>query len=187
MSLTMTGLNLDDTFAAWTDVQGRFFQCFSLYIWIARVHPFITNPHPTVIAVKNAAVESSIMTVRDIDDFFSARKNRPDDLRATDFGGYASTGSFLSKDEREAINKKLAHLTYEAVRQAKIKTNPRMWNVAELVQRAGTRMIHFALHLEKVFVSNATMVASVKDFRRVTDKMLAEVRNMAAAEMMITD
>lgn len=67
--------------------------------------------------LSDAARLQSFLALRKLDDFFGGVKPRAGDLTAPDFGidvpsvlGDAG-GSFLVKDERETINKGVAHLT----------------------------------------------------------------------------
>lgn len=57
----------------------------------------------------NAALDSTLMSLRCFNEFFSPDHQR-DDIRATDFPG-VSMQPFLPSDEAKAINKYLAHIT----------------------------------------------------------------------------
>jgi hypothetical protein len=60
-------------------------------------------------------LESLLLHVRLLDDFLGNRRRRgpkgDDDLTAKDYNSSWSTNGFLKRDERSAINKRLAHLT----------------------------------------------------------------------------
>jgi len=61
----------------------------------------------------------SFLALRKLDDFFGGVKPKPGDLTASDFGIDVPSvlgevgNTFLAKDERERINKGVAHLTEE--------------------------------------------------------------------------
>lgn len=83
-------------------------------------HPDFQSEQLAIFAVKDACVESVLMSVRDLDDFFllradKKRRSHESDIRAVDFFGYISRGAFLSNDERDSINQWIAHLTYNPV------------------------------------------------------------------------
>ncbi len=148
----------EDAAEAWQDVMARAFQCFALYHWRTRIHGDPrASTDPAFALLQNAALESSLMSIRDLDDFFASRSgSRSDDIIAVDYGFPSGLG-FLSPDEREAINKKLAHLTYRAVyehRQNPTHPNPRTWNNADLANRAMIVFGQFLDHLEASFFAN---------------------------------
>lgn len=66
--------------------------------------------------IKNACMDSTLIALRDLDDFFTERepaKRKPhngDDIRALNFG-YKGSHAFLTQTERERINKLIAHTT----------------------------------------------------------------------------
>jgi hypothetical protein len=100
---------------AWKWVQIRFLQFFTLLIWktkgldaMERAGGTLSRGELQLLDI--AALESTLMSLRDIDDFFNTRA-RADDLRATDFGAFQDMGSYLQPSEREILNKALAHLT----------------------------------------------------------------------------
>ena len=125
-------------------IYNRLHRGFTLYHWIRQVFPML-HEHPRfqeasfeIFTVKNACVESTLLSVRDIDDFFRPRvvSDRGSDLRATDFYGFKSPGPFLFATERESINQWIAHLTYAPVwtGTSGIAPDPaRNWNSADLV------------------------------------------------------
>ena len=57
--------------AAWQDVLARGYQAFAYYHWwsLEKLNPTFAQD-TTCITVKNAALESSLMSIRDLDDFF---------------------------------------------------------------------------------------------------------------------
>jgi hypothetical protein len=67
--------------------------------------------------VSDATRLQSFLALRKLDEFLSGKKRRDDDLIVADFGiGKATVlgdlgDNFLSADERESINKSVAHLT----------------------------------------------------------------------------
>lgn len=162
---------------------------FSLYLWRTRVHPMLTE-HPgfsdekfAVLAVKNACVESALLSVRDIDDFFRHRtsKTRDSDVRAEDFFGYRSPGPFLSDEERGSINQWIAHLTYEPVWGGNSGIAPdsvRDWDTAELVGKAARSVFDFLAHIERELSKEEP--AESEGIRTVRNVLALALKNMEA-------
>jgi hypothetical protein len=100
---------------AWKWVQIRFLQVFTVHIWNAKGKRALSNSGLRVGEIQlleNAALESTLMSLRDIDDFFDdVSASKPDDLRVADFGVFAHSGRYLTRTERQILNKALAHLT----------------------------------------------------------------------------
>jgi hypothetical protein len=176
-----------DAAEVWQDVLSRAFQVFSYYhwYWLEIENPNLKTDNHS-ITVKNAALESSLMSIRDLDDFFGSSGKQKDDVIAADFG-YSSSGRFLSMDEREGINKKLAHLTYRGVHERRkdgAQPNPRTWNFAELAARAMTRFTTFLGLLEiNFFVGDAAQQGLVQSARRTIDLTLANIKALAKHEL----
>ena len=80
--------------------------------------------------LRNATIESSLLSIRILNDFFRA-DGFPTDIKAHHYGGFCSPGEFLSATERTDINKHLAHLTTE-----RADTFPKPWALYDLVIRA---------------------------------------------------
>jgi len=100
----------------------RLFRFFVPYLWINRIPPIIeTLPefpakHAAVVVVLNACVETALMGLRDLDDFFrpNRRNDKPNSIRASDFG-FRAPNRVLSFSERASINTHAAHLSYAPV------------------------------------------------------------------------
>lgn len=175
--------------AAWEDLQGRIFQCFALLVWLVDIKPRLQEPVPRRRKlVANATVESTLLAVRDLDDFFSADNGRDEDIRATHYG-YASPGRFLTKDVRDGINQKLVHLTYRAVKE-RLNTpdgpNPRQWDSADLVERAMDRVLPFFDFLEReFFVGNVGRIDDIQAARFGVSEYLHALKTVAELERII--
>jgi len=81
-------------------------------------------------ALRNATIESSLLSIRILNDFFRAG-GFPTDIKAHHYLGFSSPGEFLTPTERTNINKHLAHLTTE-----RADAFPRSWPFYDLVVRA---------------------------------------------------
>ena len=82
-------------------------------------HPDFQHEFFKIETVKNACLQSTLMCIRDWDDFFSKKdeknsRSRESDIRADGFLGYKSPGQFLGT-KRDSINQRIAHLTYHPV------------------------------------------------------------------------
>jgi hypothetical protein len=170
----------EETIDAWQDVQSRAFQCFAFYMWRTRIGPQWKGGRdiPAVLT-EDATVESTLMSVRDLDSFFRLRRRQPDDILADDYAGFQSPGAFLSQPEVASINKKLAHLTYVAVRERRqmgVGHKPRMWNSADLVTRAMDRMVPFMMFLASTYFASEPVLAG--QVRRAIDLLRSYVKGM---------
>ena len=180
-----------DAAEAWQDVLSRGFQMFAYYHWwsLEQLNPSLVRDK-TCITIKNAALESSLMSIRDLDDFFLCRTDaRQDDLIASDYG-FPAGSNFLSVVERDAINKKLAHLTYrsaEELQQDPLRRNPRTWNNAEMVNRATSLLLKFLDHLESVFfVGDNAQIGMICTARKTIQLTLKNINAVAQSEMDFT-
>jgi hypothetical protein len=88
-------------------------------------------------ALRNSTIESSLLSIRLLNDFFAPRRY-PTDIRAEDYVGYTSPGQFLSSDEARALNKHLAHLTTE-----RADAFPRGWSIYDMIRRCHDAAITF--------------------------------------------
>jgi len=80
--------------------------------------------------IYNATIESSLLSIRILNDFFRA-DGFPTDIKAHHYNGFSSPGEFLTSAERTDINKHLAHLTTE-----RADAFPKPWPLYDLVVRA---------------------------------------------------
>jgi hypothetical protein len=102
----------EDKTRAVDSVINRANQAFALYLWVRTVRPMLAT-HPKfqdgyfeIQTVKNACIQSTLICIRDLDDFFATDKERwESDVRASDFLGYESPGRFLTDEERDTIHR----------------------------------------------------------------------------------
>ena len=151
-------------------------------------HPAISENHFEIVSIQNACVESVLMSVRDLDDFFAPRTNKThdSDVRASDFHGYVSPGRFLSDPQRDSINQWIAHLTYQPVWTNTTGIAPdtsRNWNTTEFVGKAARSVIMFLNYLEcNLSRENSDMVNDIQKVKRTLDLMLKNMDNLAMLE-----
>lgn len=94
-------------------------QCFTLLIWLIKVKPHISPSNSDgkeiILMMQNAAIETSLVSFRCLNEFFRGRdrRHRKDDVIAEDYFGYKTPGPFLTDLESINLNKKLLHLTYQ--------------------------------------------------------------------------
>ena len=101
---------------------------------------FATSSVPTNVkeVLRNATIESSLLNIRLLNDFFAPRRY-PTDIRAEDYVGYVSPGQFLDSDEARALNKRLAHLTTERAADAFSMG----WSIYDMIRRAHDAAVTF--------------------------------------------
>jgi hypothetical protein len=78
--------------------------------------------------IGNALLESALIHLRALDDFFYREPNKDtkDDVFAVDYAGGWTLIPLLTKDERADINKRLAHITTRRTRE------PRKWELSSM-------------------------------------------------------
>src|SRR5690242_6443302 len=92
-------------------------------------------------ALRNSTIQSSLLNLRLLNDFFLPRRY-PADIRAEDYVGYASPGQFLDTDEVRALSKHIAHLTTERADDYR-----RGWSIYDMVRRAHDAAVTFITFL----------------------------------------
>lgn len=88
--------------------------------------------------VVNACLTATLVSLRDLDEFFDSRAGRPDDLRAHQFG-YSEGARFLSETERRDICKLIVHSTDRTDRVDWEYS----WDLIELLDKAVKQSIKF--------------------------------------------
>jgi hypothetical protein len=163
----------------------RLYRSLSLYYWKTRIYPMLKvhvqfqDELPAIFAVKDACVEAVLMSVRDIDDFFSRKKTWPNDLRSSDFG-YPSSETFLAA-ERDSINQLIAHLTYQPICASKPNALPRLqqsWNTVELCGRAMRAAVGFLDYL--ICQWSHEHPDEAKKFQEIKNLLELTLKNMEA-------
>jgi len=130
-----------------------FTQSVACFVW-RYDHGGIATPWPPSNykeeMAANACLESSLMSMRTLNEFFRdhspKHKPRPDDVRAFQYPGYVTLGSFLTKDDEDEIHKRLAHLSTR-----RLAATPG-WQLKMLWDPSSERMIHFLEYLRRDFV-----------------------------------
>src|SRR5881628_3515794 len=82
-------------------------QAPSAFVWESYfTKAFAKNPvsPDSLKALRNATIESSLLSVRILNDFFAPRRY-PTDIRASDYVGFSSPGTFLTDQEARDLNK----------------------------------------------------------------------------------
>src|SRR5438445_610910 len=86
----------------------------------------VKGPGIAMDVIGNATVESSLISIRALDEFFDPREGRSNDIRSHHYVGYRSPGRFLEKQEFDTIGRRIAHLTLD---RADDETTP--WQITE--------------------------------------------------------
>jgi hypothetical protein len=109
------------------------------------IDEFVKEPGPDIIrglrvgTIQAACLNTTLLTIRDIDDFLKprSRETKSDDVKASDLG-YNEGLEFLTKSERERINKIIMHSTVTAV-----KNYDASWDIQELISKCVSQSLHF--------------------------------------------
>ena len=95
--------------------------------------------------MNNAAVESSLINIRALNEFFKEGR-REEDIRAHHFPGNFSKGPFLSRSKEDRIHKLLAHLTVR-----RLEGDSMSWDLFGYMIDALQRALEFLRHLNDHF------------------------------------
>ncbi len=96
---------------------------FALYAWKTQLLPRLEAHReeiaPYIAIGQNALVQSSLVCIRSLDDFFLAPDKVPfeHDVLSHDFG-FVHVGSPLGNSERTRINRMIVHMSYEPLWKA---------------------------------------------------------------------
>jgi hypothetical protein len=119
-------------------------QAPSAFVWesyFSRAFAENAVPADSLQALRNATIESSLLSIRILNDFFAQRRF-PTDIRAGEYQGYTSPGEFLSSQEVRALNNYLAHLTTERAEHP-----PKQWQIYDFIRRTHDACITFVRFL----------------------------------------
>lgn len=143
---------------------------FALYVWkiqlLPRLKPYQEEIGPHIIVGQNAAIQSSLVCIRALDDFFFPpdKAQFDHDVLAHDFG-FTQLGSPLGPSERTRINRMIVHMSYEPIWSAAAYVGPsgdRSFDLPGLLTAVIDRSIAFL-----DYCATATLFSAAEDLRRV--------------------
>jgi hypothetical protein len=144
-------INLVGYFAERVNLVFAYFYCVIMF---EDDEDFTANPFDNGRAwalqtIRDACLHSTLIALRGLDDVIKPRteNTREDDLRLSDFG-YTKRLSFLTKSERERINKEIAHATLPGSEPAK-----RRWDIFELATKGVRQSLTFMKWVQEHFAS----------------------------------
>jgi hypothetical protein len=142
------------------------------YFWQTSLEPkFKDDPalRRAVIGMHNAAIESTLISIRAFDDFCRNKREHQDDLLAGDFPELSIETRFLDLTDRRRINKQVAHLTHVSVGQAESS-----YHYREFLSAALPRARQFCHYCESDTVSpDAQLAAFVRETLNVIQSVEA--------------
>ena len=113
-------------------------------------------PEPLHMVMRSAIMDTVLLNIRCLDEFLIPGGQK-DDIRASNFNG-CTTPSFLTKPERDSINKHLAHMTSDRVQ------NPQQgWDLDDLAKRGLLNGINFLEAVGKY--SGLTLPSAIENDR----------------------
>jgi hypothetical protein len=103
-----------------------------------------------VATIQTACLNTTLLAIRDLDDFFKPRshESRSDDLKASDLGCNEGL-EFLTKSERQRINKIIMHSTVIGV-----ENYDASWDIQELTSKCVSQSLHFLNWVKTHYPSN---------------------------------
>ena len=142
-------INLVGYFAERVNLVFSYFYCVIMF---GDDEDFTANPFDNARAwglqtIRDACLHTTLIALRDLDDVMSSRTagTRDDDLRISDFG-YSKRLTFLTKSERERINKEVAHATLPGSEPTK-----RPWDIFELATKGVCQSLTFMEWVQQHF------------------------------------
>ncbi len=122
--------------------------------------------------IQNACLHTTLIALRDLDDFLTTRtpKSKPDDLKASDFGIPGSL-SFLATNEKQNINKLIAHTTVRGAQAQSFR-----WDIFELTTKGVSQGLEFLKRVEDLYgLAHFRLFTAAFACRVKTESMLAYV------------
>lgn len=135
----------EEAFAAIDDVIYAIEQCLADHFFVGQAERILqSNGCPSALLIRNATVESSLVFIRKMNEFFGTRKQRESDetLRAYHFGDFPHNGWFLEKQEYDELHLYVAHVSVEGVRCGK-----KTWPLSDYAVRAAEKSRLFLVFL----------------------------------------
>jgi hypothetical protein len=125
--------------------------------------------------IKNACMDTTLIALRDLDDFFTERTTpAKDDIRASHFG-YGGSHAFLTQSERVMINKLIAHTTTVGAASQGVR-----WDILELVSKGVSQCLEFLSWIENEYgLAHFNLYTAALVIRRRSGAHLAFVRSEA--------
>lgn len=120
-------------------------QALAWMIWRLREKDFRSLPVDQKLILQNACIESGLISLRILNEFFKKEKTK-DLIKASHYMGDDTPGAFLTREEDQKINDHLAHLTWN-----RISDPSPPWS-EELTHRALQRCHTFLNHVLKDFL-----------------------------------
>ncbi len=171
MSAQPSNLPREQLLGGLPHVLDTFDQAGALYAWrvISKGLPAAAKDGHLGHVVGQASLESSLVNLRALNEFFRARQSIQDDMRATQWPGYTTPGPFMSEDDEKEINKRLAHLTWHR------ETPHEGHFVRKNLGLAVERIVHFLRFLRADFLTlQDPLLARVNDLEKSLQQVLPE-------------
>jgi hypothetical protein len=164
--------NKNEAFNAIPDLLYVIDQCKFIYDWSNKIRPSIPpdifgeQTDNYIDLIHNSIVESTLMFVRKLNEFFSRRDQEKGNeaLRASHFGDFPENGWFLTKKEFDELHMRVGHISLEEVRSGK-----KEWSI-DYIQRALTKAKSFLEFLlrcpevdDKMRIEIAERILSIKN------------------------
>lgn len=124
--------------------------------------------------IKNACMGTTLIALRDLDDFLSSRKKHgQDDIRASDFG-YEGSHTFLTP-ERDMISKLIAHTTTVGAASQGFR-----WDILELAVKGVSQCLEFLSWIENEYgLAHFNLYTAAYVIRKRSESQLAFIRSEA--------
>jgi hypothetical protein len=138
-------------------------QALAWMVWRLRNKEFTALPLDQKQILENACIESGLISLRILNEFFKKEKTKGL-IKASHYMGSKSPGAFLTTEEERRINDHLAHLTWERV------SDPSPPWSEELTHRALQRCHIFLEYVLKHFLgaSDPEHTPCLQEFEAIT-------------------
>lgn len=142
--------SMDEAFRAIPDLLYVIDQCMAYHVWLQSVKPVLEgrdqflSDRSAVQIVENSTIESALIFLRKLNEFFGKRPQNPGDdaLRAYHFGDFPDNGWFLTKAEFDELHIRVGHISVEEVRYGK-----KNWPIHDYLRRALLKACSFLTFL----------------------------------------
>jgi hypothetical protein len=123
-----------------------------------------------------SASHSSLLSVRKLNDFFTARRKKSDDIKADGYG-FKNMTQPLDDSTLKKLNKYLAHMT---VPGADLRF--RDWNIDDFTRPIYLRAFEFCQHLEKHFLDKKMDAEILKELLSFKRGLLSHIKRVGVSD-----
>jgi hypothetical protein len=144
---------------------------FAYPIWRKQFHPARDLTREERL-METAALQTTLLNIRAVNEFFGRGIVRAGDIRAIHFHGFQTPGAFLTDTEATQLHHFVGHITYTRMHEFL-----RTWPVAALLERTYGHFRLFLEHMHDVAsIGHVNVQAAIRNSQRRYERWLGELQ-----------